>query len=89
MKNGLVEDSDGYFLNLQEYMTYWTWRVGQKVLYKPKKTYHEIMELSKGDGVFKINSAERISGAPSVRIHYGDLIAVSEDEYAAAKVVEG
>jgi hypothetical protein len=47
------------------------------------------MELSKGDGVFKINSAERISGAPSVRIHYGDLIAVSEDEYAAAKVVEG
>ena len=82
MKDKISERSDSF-------SPYWIWRVGQKVLYKPKKTYHEIMELSKGDGVFKINSAERISGAPSVRIHYGDLVAVSEDEYAAAKVIEG
>jgi hypothetical protein len=79
-------DELGSILAVDDGSYYWTWRVGQKVLYRNGSINHycEVLRAQRGDGMFSISWK-----GSSTEAHWMDLKAVSEEEYAVARVVEG
>lgn len=64
---------------------YWTWRVCQKAIFIPTKSYCEIIRDQNGNGVFRV----RYTNGKCENVYWKNLELVSEDEYSAATIIEG